>query len=191
MNCSYPVNLESLVNPAHLLEILLNLENLENPAWISNAFRFPKTSSILNILAILAILLKIAKNVEICYNTFMKDFFLLFFNVLLTVIGQILFKQGMNLVGRIDNVRNALPKLTQAFLNPYILSGIAIYGFTTLVWLVILSRVKLSIAYPMLSSGYVLSILFSWLLFKESIPRVRVIGALVICIGVYLVAQGD
>ncbi len=180
-----------LGNPAHLLEILLNLENLENPARISNAFRFPKTSSILNILAILAILLKIAKNVEICYNTFMKDFFLLFFNVLLTVIGQILFKQGMNLVGRIDNVRNALPKLTQAFLNPYILSGIAIYGFTTLVWLVILSRVKLSIAYPMLSSGYVLSILFSWLLFKESIPRVRVIGALVICIGVYLVAQGD
>ena len=191
MNCSYPDNLEHLVNPAHLLEILLNLENLENPARISNAFRFPKTSSILNILAILAILLKIAKNVEICYNTFMKDFFLLFFNVLLTVIGQILFKQGMNLVGRIDNVRNALPKLTQAFLNPYILSGIAIYGFTTLVWLVILSRVKLSIAYPMLSSGYVLSILFSWLLFKESIPRVRVIGALVICIGVYLVAQGD
>ena len=61
MNCSSPDNLEHLGNPAHLLEILLNLENLENPARISNAFRFPKTSSILNILAILAILLKIAK----------------------------------------------------------------------------------------------------------------------------------
>ncbi len=121
----------------------------------------------------------------------MKDFILLFFNVLLTVIGQILFKHGMNIVGRINSVRDALEKLPQAFLNPYVLSGIAIYGFTTLVWLVILSRVKLSIAYPMLSSGYVLSILFSWLLFKESIPKVRIIGALVICIGVYLVAQGE
>ena len=101
----------------------------------------------------------------------MKDFTLLFFNVLLTVIGQILFKHGMNTVGRINNVRDALEKLTQAFLNPYVLSGIAIYGFTTLVWLVILSRVKLSIAYPMLSSGYVLSILFSWMLFQGIHPQ--------------------
>ncbi len=121
----------------------------------------------------------------------MKDFILLFFNVLLTVIGQILFKHGMNTVGRVNSIQDVFGKLTQAFLNPYILSGIAIYGFTTLVWLVILSRVKLSIAYPLLSSGYVLSILFSWLLFKESIPKIRIIGAIIICIGVYLVAQGE
>lgn len=121
----------------------------------------------------------------------MKDFILLFFNVLLTVIGQILFKHGMNTVGRVNDIRDVLGKLTQAFLNPYILSGIAIYGFTTLVWLIILSRVKLSIAYPLLSSGYVLSILFSWLFFKESIPKIRIIGAVIICIGVYLVAQGE
>ncbi len=125
------------------------------------------------------------------YNKIMKDFILLFFNVLLTVIGQILFKHGMNTVGRVNNIRDVLGKLTQAFLNPYILSGIAIYGFTTLVWLIILSRVKLSIAYPLLSSGYVLSILFSWLFFKESIPKIRIIGAVIICIGVYLVAQGE
>ena len=121
----------------------------------------------------------------------MKDFILLFFNVLLTVIGQILFKHGMNTVGRVNSIQDVLGKLTQAFLNPYILSGIAIYGFTTLVWLVILSRVKLSIAYPLLSSGYVLSILFSWMFFKESIPKIRIIGAVIICIGVYLVAQGE
>ncbi len=121
----------------------------------------------------------------------MKDFLLLFFNVLLTVIGQILFKQGMTMVGRINGLRDASAKLIQAFLNPYVLSGIAIYGFTTLVWLVILSRVKLSIAYPMLSSGYVLSILFSWMLFKESVPKIRILGALIICVGVYLVAQGE
>ena len=121
----------------------------------------------------------------------MKDFILLFFNVLLTVIGQILFKHGMNTVGRVNSIQDVLGKLTQAFLNPYVLSGIAIYGFTTLVWLVILSRVKLSIAYPLLSSGYVLSILFSWMFFKESIPKIRIIGAVVICIGVYLVAQGE
>lgn len=121
----------------------------------------------------------------------MKDFVLLFFNVLLTVIGQLLLKFGMEKVGRINGLRDAFNKLMQAFFNPYILAGIAIYGFTTLVWLVILSRVELSIAYPVLSFGYVLSIFFSWLLLKESIPETRIVGALIICIGVYLVVQGE
>ncbi|RKU17580.1 hypothetical protein C6501_03830 [Candidatus Poribacteria bacterium] len=124
------------------------------------------------------------------YNSNMKDYILLFFNVLLTVMGQILLKQGVSKVGVI-NFRELVPKLTQVILNPYVIGGISIYGFTTFVWLVILSRVKLSIAYPMLSLGYVLTIPFSWLFFKESIPKVRIIGAIVICIGVYLVAQGE
>lgn len=124
------------------------------------------------------------------YNSGMKDYILLFFNVLLTVMGQILLKQGVSKVGAI-NFRELVPKLTQVILNPYVIGGISIYGFTTFVWLVILSRVKLSIAYPMLSLGYVLTIPFSWLFFKESIPRVRIIGAIIICIGVYLVAQGE
>ncbi len=121
----------------------------------------------------------------------MKDYILLIFNVLLTVIGQILLKQGVSEVGRINSFRELFPKLTQVIFNPFVLGGISIYGFTTFVWLVILSRVKLSIAYPMLSLGYVLTIPFSWLIFKESIPRVRIIGAIIICIGVYLVAQGE
>lgn len=124
------------------------------------------------------------------YNSGMKDYILLFFNVLLTVMGQILLKQGVSKVGAIS-FRELVPKLTQVILNPYVIGGISIYGFTTFVWLVILSRVKLSIAYPMLSLGYVLTIPFSWLFFKESIPIVRIIGAIIICIGVYLVAQGE
>lgn len=133
---------------------------------------------------------KIAKHFHMWYNSDMKDYILLFFNVLLTVMGQILLKQGVSKVGAI-NFRELVPKLTQVILNPYVIGGISIYGFTTFVWLVILSRVKLSIAYPMLSLGYVLTIPFSWLFFKESIPRVRIIGAIIICIGVYLVAQGE
>jgi drug/metabolite transporter (DMT)-like permease len=121
----------------------------------------------------------------------MKDVLLLFFNVLLTVFGQLLLKQGMLHVGRVASVKDALPKLIEAFLNPFVVGGIAVYGFTTMVWLVILSRIKLSVAYPMISLGYVLSIFFAWLFFKESVPKIRVIGAIVICIGVYLVANAE
>lgn len=125
------------------------------------------------------------------YNNLMKDYILLFFNVLLTVVGQMLLKKGALTVGRINSFRELISKLTEVIFNPYVMGGISIYGFTTFVWLVILSRVKLSIAYPMLSLGYVLVIPFSWLVFKENIPIVRIIGAILICIGIYLVAQGE
>ena len=121
----------------------------------------------------------------------LKDFLLLICNVLFTVTGQLLLKQGMLQVGRVEGVSRVIHKLIQAFMNPFVIGGIATYGFTTMIWLVILSRVKLSVAYPIISLGYLLSILFSWIFFKESIPRIRVLGAVVICIGVYLVASAS
>ena len=122
----------------------------------------------------------------------MKDFALLLFNVILSVLGQILLKQGMNQVGEISgSFPQMAPKLIQALMNPFVIGGIGVYGSTTLIWLVVLSRIKLSVAYPMISLGYIFSILFSWLLFKEDVPKVRVLGAFVICIGVYLVSMGE
>jgi drug/metabolite transporter (DMT)-like permease len=121
----------------------------------------------------------------------LKDFLLLICNVLFTVTGQLLLKQGMLRVGRVDELNLVTHKLTQAFMNPFVIGGIVTYGFTTMIWLVILSRVKLSVAYPIISLGYVMSILFSWIFFKESVPRVRVLGAVIICIGVYLVASAN
>ena len=94
-------------------------------------------------------------------------------------------------VGPVQSLKDAIPKLVQAFLNPFVIGGISVYGVTTMVWLVILSRVRLSVAYPMISLGYVLSILLSWLFLKESMSKIRIIGAIVICIGGYLVARSD
>ncbi len=122
----------------------------------------------------------------------MKDFTLLLFNVIFSVLGQILLKQGMNQVGEISgSFQQMAPKLIQALMNPFVVGGIGVYGSTTLIWLVVLSRIKLSVAYPMISLGYIFSILFSWLLFKEDVPKIRVLGAFVICIGVYLVSMGE
>ena len=121
----------------------------------------------------------------------LKDLLLLICNVLFTVTGQLLLKHGMLQVGRVEGVNRVIHKLIQAFMNPFVIGGIATYGFTTMIWLVILSRVKLSVAYPIISLGYVMSIFFSWILFKESIPKIRVLGAVMICIGVYLVASAS
>ena len=122
----------------------------------------------------------------------MKNFFLIFCNVILSVIGQLLLKQGMNQVGKIEgDLSEVVTKVFHALSNPFVIGGIGVYGSTTLIWLVILSRVKLSVAYPMISLGYVFTILFSWLIFKENVPKLRVLGGCVICIGVYLVSRGE
>ena len=56
-------------------------------------------------------------------------------------------------------------------------------------WILALSRVDVSIAYPMLSIGYIVSALAGWLLFSEAVSASRVAGIGVIIIGVWLVAR--
>ena len=63
------------------------------------------------------------------------------------------------------------------------------YGLSVVVWLVGLSRVPVSQAYPMLSMGYVINIGLAWWLLGEAPNPQRVIGIGVIVAGVVLVAR--
>ena len=58
-----------------------------------------------------------------------------------------------------------------------------------LLWIKVLSKVELSYAYPMVSLGYVLVMIFSYFLFKENITPLRIAGVLFIILGVVLVAR--
>jgi multidrug transporter EmrE-like cation transporter len=60
---------------------------------------------------------------------------------------------------------------------------------SVVVWIMALSRVEVSIAYPMLSIGYVVNALAAWYLFGEAVTLTRLAGIGVIIIGVYLVAR--
>jgi len=56
-------------------------------------------------------------------------------------------------------------------------------------WIKVLSKVELSYAYPMVSLGYVLIMIFSYFFFKENITPIRIVGVVLIMIGVVLVAR--
>jgi drug/metabolite transporter (DMT)-like permease len=62
------------------------------------------------------------------------------------------------------------------------------YGVSSLFWLFILSKLPLSLAYPLVSMGYVLVVFFSWLLLREQVGIGRMVGVAVICCGVALLA---
>ena len=74
-------------------------------------------------------------------------------------------------------------------LNPPIIAGLVCYAISVVVWILALSRVEVSVAYPMLSVGYVLNALAAWWLFGENLSAARIAGIGVILIGVWLVAR--
>ena len=115
----------------------------------------------------------------------MANVVLLMTNVILMALGQVLFKQGAKAF-------NALQwsSLLNVASNPYILSGVAVYGFSTVLWVYILSRMKLSLAYPTQSFSYVLVMLAAVFLFKEPVSVKQWIGVGFIMVGVVFVSQG-
>ena len=75
------------------------------------------------------------------------------------------------------------------FTNPYVLFALGLYAISVLLWLVVLSRVPLSYAYPMVSLSYVLVVLASKWILGESISWIRWVGVFLICSGVALISR--
>jgi drug/metabolite transporter (DMT)-like permease len=73
--------------------------------------------------------------------------------------------------------------------NPYVVIGLGIYGFSTILWLVALSRFDLSFIYPFASLGYVIMLFASWQLFHEQISITRLVGCAVVILGVILISR--
>jgi drug/metabolite transporter (DMT)-like permease len=117
-------------------------------------------------------------------------FSLVMAGVLLNAAAQLLLKAGTTRVGEfaftLDNVGPVGWRLAT---SPYIAGGVACYVVSLVVWILALSRVPVSIAYPMLSVGYVVNALAAWYLFGESLTAQKLLGIGFIMLGVYLVAR--
>ncbi len=112
--------------------------------------------------------------------------------VLLNACAQLLLKAGTNRVGEFAfSLANVVPIGAQLAFNPFILGGLACYVVSVVVWILGLSRVPVSVAYPMLSVGYVLNALAAWALFGESLGAQKLAGIGFIVIGVFLVARSQ
>jgi multidrug transporter EmrE-like cation transporter len=116
-------------------------------------------------------------------------FALVLFGVLLNAAAQLLLKAAANRVGPIDIQPHSLALAARnlVFSMPLII-GIACYVLSVIIWIVALSRADVSVAYPMLSVGYVVNALAAWALFGEAVTPMRLTGIGVIILGVFLVA---
>jgi multidrug transporter EmrE-like cation transporter len=118
------------------------------------------------------------------------EFGLIVFGVMLNAMAQLLLKAGTRTIGQFEfSAANVWPIGWSLATNPHIIGGLSCYVVSVLVWIMALSRVEVSIAYPMLSLGYVVNAFFAWWLFGEAITVTRIVGMGIIIIGVYLVAK--
>jgi drug/metabolite transporter (DMT)-like permease len=117
---------------------------------------------------------------------------LILFSISIAVAGQILLKIGINRIGMVNF--GSLYALKQLFFgvikSPLVISGLFLYVISAAIWLVVLSAVDLSFAYPFIGFTYVMVLVLSKFILKEDVNPIRWAGALIITIGVIVISRG-
>lgn len=120
----------------------------------------------------------------------MKTLFIAILSISLSVTAQFSFKAGMS--GEVVKSTLAQPRSFMALVNilmdKYVLGGFLLYGLGAVVWLGVLSKWDVSKAYPLVGLGFVFTVFVGYLL-GEQVTLSRVIGVVLICAGVFLVAR--
>lgn len=120
----------------------------------------------------------------------MKEIPLILFAVLINTLAQLALKAGMERIGYFSFSLNNLTEISlQVATNPFILAGLFCYVLSVVVWLLVLSRVDVGVAYPMISLGYITTAIAGYYLFNEHFSLMRFAGITIILLGVYLVAR--
>lgn len=117
-------------------------------------------------------------------------FLIILLAVALNTTAQLAMKIGMGKIGVFAFTwENFIPIALKIIVSPWLVLGMTIYVISCAIWLMVLSRAPVSIAYPMSSLGYITSTIAAYYLLNENIPALRIIGIIVILFGVYLVAK--
>jgi drug/metabolite transporter (DMT)-like permease len=121
-------------------------------------------------------------------NTFvtLKEFCLFLMAIAMSAAGQLFLKIGALRLGKV-NASNWLGHILGVFTTPELVAGLCFYGLGAFAYILLLTRVNLSVAGPSAALIYIFSVLMGYFFFREAIPFSRVIGLGLIICGVLLV----
>jgi drug/metabolite transporter (DMT)-like permease len=115
-----------------------------------------------------------------------QEFGLLFISVIISVAGQFLLKLGAIKLGKVHGA-NVVSHIFSIMITPELLAGLTCYAIGAVIYILLLTRVNLSVAAPAVSIGYIFSVLIGYLILKEPISLIRLFGLGFIVMGVILV----
>ncbi|MEM5831173.1 MAG: EamA family transporter [Candidatus Aenigmatarchaeota archaeon] len=114
---------------------------------------------------------------------------LILISISLGIAGQLCLKHGINNFGHLSINDFLTKKIFQIIFQKFVFLGILLYAIATFLWLIILSKTELSIAYPMLAIGYIIIAILSKILFNENLTLLKFIGIVLISIGVFILLK--
>jgi drug/metabolite transporter (DMT)-like permease len=111
--------------------------------------------------------------------------------VFFTVYGQLVLKYEINSVPSIPDGLPLIGFLAKfVIFRPLVLSGLLSGLLAAFAWMAALSKFELSYAYPYMSLNFVVVVVLSFILFAEGINAYKLVGLVLICIGVFVVSRG-
>jgi len=116
----------------------------------------------------------------------LREIGLLLASVLTAVAGQLLLKTGALKLGKV-NAENVVSHILSILLIPELVFGLMLYGLSSVMYILLLTRVNLSVVGPAVAIGYIFSVLAGYFIFREAIPPSRLLGLGFIVCGVILV----
>ena len=118
------------------------------------------------------------------------SFALIFTGVMLNAAAQILMKAGTNAVGYFEfSSENILPIGLKLATEWHIVTALFSYALSVIVWILALSRVPVSIAFPMLSMAYIVTAVAAWYMLGEALSVTKLAGIGVIILGVIIISR--
>ncbi len=118
------------------------------------------------------------------------SFALIFTGVMLNAAAQILMKAGTNAVGHFEfSAGNILPIGLKLATEWHIVTALFCYALSVIIWILALSRVPVSIAFPMLSMAYIVTAVAAWYMLGEAFSLTKVVGIGVIILGVIIISR--
>jgi len=118
----------------------------------------------------------------------MQTYIILLTSIVVATVGQFLIKKGMMVLGSQEfDFKTIVFLIRSIFTNFYLFFGLVSYGLSFLFWMLALSKLKLSVAYPAVSLMYIFIMIGSYFIFKESISVYQIIGIILILTGLFFI----
>jgi len=107
----------------------------------------------------------------------------------MNVLGQTAIKLGVNQPeSQALAAADPVSVVSLVVRSPMIMLGLLMHVVGALAWIVVLSRLDLSYAYPFVAVNFVLITIVSQVVFFETVPTLRWLGIALVCAGLVLVA---
>lgn len=120
----------------------------------------------------------------------LQTFLLAIISVTLNALAQVALRKTMQTIGAIPHtILECIHFGGQLFLNLWFLAGMSLYAVSIGLWMAVLGKVEVSLAYPLLSIGYIITAFIGYFFLHENVNTVRIIGLATICLGIIIISR--